>query len=155
MFMTAHAKTIREILLTGLETITNNDEFNGASGRVLEDAFNAIFEAQNLGKLQWRRSGGELRDFTTEAVIKNAKGEEILISVYLYVSFDGDGFRGAYLTLVERGGTAPCRNNYDQRVQKLFFQLTGETWTAYPIMDRICVKGAQKPKSRRKFLGIF
>ncbi len=154
--MTTETKSPYLTFVRGLESITNNDAFNKATSKVFEDAFVAIFEAQDAGKLQWKRTGEDLRDFTAEAVVKNARGEELTVPIFLFTGFDENAIRGIYLTLVERGGNAPCRNDMDSRVQKLFTQLTGKSWGADPIGDQIRSEHLQSLKQpRKKFLGIF
>lgn len=135
--MNAETKSPHQILLQGLESVTNEAEFRKASNKVFEDAFTIIFAAHEEGKLQWVRSGQELRDFQTQVVVKNGQGREVAIPIYFFTTFDGDGIQSAFLTLGERDGNAPCRNDYDARVKKLFTFLSGEPWSPDPIGDKI------------------
>jgi hypothetical protein len=149
--MTSETKNVYSLLFDGLEIIINEAEFNANRRRVLDAVFDSIFSAQEAGKLQWVRTGDELRDLTTQAIVKNFRGEEITIPVYLYVVVGEFCVRSAYLTLFTRGGEF-CVNSYDTRVQKLFMELVGERLSSDPIGDRIDLRTKSK---RCRILGIF
>ena len=121
-----------QLLGNGLEIITNHDEFHEAMNKVSETAFAAVFQAQDEGRLKWRRAGDDLTDLVTEAVVKDGRGEDIVIPVILFTSFSveahDDGFKDGYLMLGSKRD-APCRNTDDPRVQRLYTQLTGKPWS--------------------------
>lgn len=117
-----------QLLGEGLETITNPDKFREAMMRVCEAAFTAIFQAQDDGKLQWRRSGNNLTDLVAEVTVKNGRDEDIVIPAILFISAGDEGFRTGYLMLGSRRN-APCRNTADLRVQRLYTQVTEKPWS--------------------------
>lgn len=115
-----------QLLGNGLETITNPGKFREAMNKVSEAAFAVVFQAQDEGRLQWKRVGEDLTDLVAEAVVKNGRGEEITVPVILFTSVSDYGFKDAYLMLGSRCN-APCRNTADPRVQRLYTQVTGES----------------------------
>jgi hypothetical protein len=117
-----------QVLCNGLETITNSDKFREAMERTLEAAFMTVFQAQDEGKLKWRRVGDGLRDMVTEAVVKDGRGENVTVLVTLYTTADDEGFKNTYLALGNRPD-APSHSTGDPRVKRLYEQLTGEPWT--------------------------
>ena len=120
--------TGNQLLGNGLETITNPGKFREAMDRVSEAAFADIFRAQDEGKLKWRRSGDNLIDLVTEAVVKDGRGGEIRVPVILFTSVDCDnGFRTGFLVLGSRHN-APSNSTDDPRVQRLYTQVTEEPW---------------------------
>ena len=126
--MQAEAMNGNQLLGSGLEAITNPDKFREVMNKVSEAAFAAVFQAQDEGKLRWRRAGDDLTDLVTEAVVKDGRGEEVTVPVILFISVTEDGFRDGYLMLGSKRN-APCRNTADPRVQRLYAQVTGKSWS--------------------------
>lgn len=116
------------LLAEGLEDILNPGKFSDAFKKVCDEAFAAIFRAQDEGKLKWKREGTGSFQLRTSAKVKNGKGKEITVPVFLYMveSFAEDG-SGAYLTIGNDRGS-PCRNQYDHRVLRMYEQITGDSW---------------------------
>lgn len=120
-------KNIYGILGSGLEFITNEEDFTRAMKEVTDGAFATIFQAQNDGRLQWRRSGITMKDLVTEVTVKNGRNEDVNILVIFFTSVSWEGFDGGYLMLGDKHN-APCKNTADPRVRNLYKQLTGKTW---------------------------
>ena len=117
-----------QLLGSGLETITNPDKFREAMNKVSETAFATVFQAQDEGRLKWKRAGDDLTDLVTEVAVKDGRGEEITVPVILFTSVTDEGFRDGYLMLGSRRN-APCRNTADPRVQRLYTQVTEKPWS--------------------------
>ncbi len=120
-------KNIYEILGSGLEFITNEEDFTRAMKKVTDDAFATIFQAQNDGQLKWRRSGITMKDLVTDVTVKNGRDEDVRIPVVFFTNVSSEGFDGGYLMLEDKY-SGLCRNTADQRVRNLYQQLTGKTW---------------------------
>jgi len=117
-----------QLLGNGLETITNTDKFREAMNKVCETAFAVVFHTQDEGKLKWRRTGEDMNDFITELPVKNGRGEEIIIPVFLLTIITNEGFKHGFLMLGSTNN-APCRNTMDPRVQRLYTQVTEKPWS--------------------------
>ena len=117
-----------QLLGNGLETIINTDKFLEAMNKVSEAAFARVFQAQDEGKLKWRRTGDYLTDLCTEVFVKDGRDEEIVIPVILFISITYEGPRYGYLMLGSKRN-APCRNTADPRVQRLYTQVTEKPWS--------------------------
>lgn len=119
-----------QIVGAGLEKITNLDAFQEAMEKVCEDAFAAIFQAQDAGMLKWKRAGNSFDDLITEAVIKNGRSEDVVVPVILFTDISCESaITFGFLTIGSKID-APCRNTADPRVKRLFEQITGKTWKA-------------------------
>ncbi len=119
-----------QIIGVGLEPITNIDAFQEAMERVCEDAFTAIFQAQDAGTLKWKRSGISFDDLVTEAVIKNGRGESVVVPIILFTDVCCESASTFGFLTIGSKIDAPCRNTADPRVKRLFEQITGRAWKA-------------------------
>lgn len=125
-----------QVLYVGLETILNEYEFKRAKDNVTELAFSRVFHSQDEGVLQWKRADGSvpggLEDFVANVVVKNGRGEEVEMVATLFIGYLDRAF--LYLTL---GGkeNSPTRNEHDERVRKLYQQITGVEWKRIPVAD--------------------
>ena len=126
--MQVEASNGNQLIGTGLETITNPDKFREAMNKVSEAAFATVFQAQDEGRLQWKRAGDDLSDLVTEVTVRNGSGEEVTVPVILFTSVTDEGSKYGYLMLGSRRN-APCRNTADPRVQRLYMQVTEKAWS--------------------------
>lgn len=75
-----------EILLKGLERITNSEEFRRRSEAVIDAAFEAVFEQAAKGEIEWRRTPDGLSgrsEVSGIAKVTTANGTVYLIPVLL------------------------------------------------------------------------
>ena len=121
-----------QLIGAGLETITNPDKFREAMNKVSEAAFATVFQAQDEGRLQWKRAGDDLSDLVTEVTVRNGRNEEIAVPVILFTSVTDEGLKDGYLMLGSRRN-APCRNTADPRVQRLYTQVTEKAWSSHSL----------------------
>lgn len=84
-----------EILLKGLETVTNQGRFIERSRSVIDAAFEAVFEQAADGKINWRRTARGLtgqEEVVGKATVKTANNTWHEITVLLSCSPIREGF---------------------------------------------------------------
>lgn len=130
-----------------VKTILVDSAYSSVLALVAEAAFAAVFKAQDEGKLQWKpREKRKYRplDVTAEITVKDSCGIDIVMPVVFFVElydqgFFGEFFQSGHLCIgnKDRGereyGDTPLilSTGIDERVQRLYKQLTGKTWSDF------------------------
>ena len=112
-----------EMLLKGLEGITNQQEFGQKSCRFLEDVFERIFAT--VSTIAWHRTPRGLegnREVCATVKIKNYAEEEITLPVILYIT----NTRHNQVACLRLGGhNGPSKCDDDPRIKELATRVFG------------------------------